>query len=58
MGDLIFKHEAEVLLQHLWSLADSSAGDSSVPFAQYLVTEQERGGGVDVRLGIVVGMMN
>lgn len=45
MGDLIFKHEAEVLLQHLWSLADSSAGDSSVPFAQYLVTEQERGVG-------------
>lgn len=49
MDDLIFKHEAELLSQHSLSLSGSIAGDSSVPFVQYLVTEQVRGGEIDVR---------
>lgn len=49
MDDMIFKHEAELLSQHSLSLSGSIAGDSSVPFVQYLVTEQVRGGEIDVR---------
>lgn len=49
MDDLIFKHEAELLLQHPLSRADSTAGDFLVPFVLYLVIEAVRGGEVDVR---------
>lgn len=62
MDVLIFKHEPELLLQHLLSLADSTAGDFAVPFVLYLVIEQVRGkwAGCErfIRIWIMVGMMN
>lgn len=49
MDDLISKHEAELFSQHPLSLSGSIVGDSSVPFVQYLVIEQVRGGEIDMR---------